>query len=107
MGLDLLCYPFGNTCQGQAFRGTPCGKETGTCGGAVLPGISASRLLPSSSGQDAALSRLKQGFDSPWERQFFLASAASLEKLSASSSPRSGRGRRQKSRTKLQRAWKN
>jgi hypothetical protein len=26
-------------------------------------------MLPSSSGQDAALSRLKPGFDSPWERQ--------------------------------------
>ncbi|CAD5249608.1 hypothetical protein BOSE62_150407 [Bosea sp. 62] len=26
-------------------------------------------LLPSSSGQDVALSRRKLGFDSPWERQ--------------------------------------
>ena len=33
--------------------------------------------LPSSSGQDAALSRLKPGFDSPWERHFLLASERS------------------------------
>ena len=46
------------------------------------------RMLPSSSGQDAALSRLKHEFDSRWERQFFLTSEASLEKLSASSSPK-------------------
>ena len=30
------------------------------------------RLLPSSSGQDAALSRLKHRFDSGWERQYWL-----------------------------------
>ena len=30
------------------------------------------RTLPSSSGQDAALSRQKQGFDSPWEYHSFL-----------------------------------
>jgi hypothetical protein len=42
---------------------------------------------------DFALSRLKQGFDSPWGRQFLLTSAASLQKLSAASSLRSRRGR--------------
>jgi hypothetical protein len=52
----------------RAFREQPVAKKAGTCSFGAPPGISASRLLPSSSGQDAALSRLKQGFDSPWER---------------------------------------
>lgn len=36
-----------------------------------MSGLAARLLLalPSSSGQDAALSRRKQGFDSPWEYQ--------------------------------------
>ena len=40
-------------------------------GGGLTKQTSSAALLPSSSGQDVALSRRKLGFDSPWERHPF------------------------------------
>ena len=55
--------------QGHGARARPCGRAFLIGAAPCYKRRRSARMLPSSSGQDAALSRLKPGFDSPWERQ--------------------------------------